>query len=112
MENPKHSYGFKSQNNESSALKLDVTGTLPAWLEGTLLRTAPSKFEVGKDMYRHWFDGLAMLHKFEIRGQQVTYSCKFLASEVYKDAMKKNRIVHGEFGTDPTFGFHGQFFNS
>jgi carotenoid cleavage dioxygenase-like enzyme len=43
---------------------LPVRGELPAWLEGTLLRTGPSKFEVGTRTYNHWFDGLAMLHRF------------------------------------------------
>jgi beta,beta-carotene 9',10'-dioxygenase len=101
MENTNYSYGFKSQNNECSDVRLQITGTIPEWLQGTLIRTAPSKFEVGNDSYRHWFDGLAMLHKFEIRDQQATYSSKFLESEVYKKAMKKGRIAHGEFGTDP-----------
>ena len=101
MENARYSYGFKSQENECTDVRLQLSGTLPHWLAGTLIRTGPAKFEVGKDQYRHWFDGLAMLHKFEIKNQQASYSCKFLESEVYKDAMKKNRIVHGEFGTDP-----------
>ena len=84
-----YTYGFKSQENERSEVRLDITGQLPDWLQGTLIRTSPSKFEVGKDTYKHWFDGLAMLHKFEIRAQQVFYSCKFLASEAYTQAMKK-----------------------
>ncbi|AHM61341.1 Beta-carotene 15,15'-monooxygenase [Flammeovirgaceae bacterium 311] len=42
-----------------------------------------------------------MLHKFVIKDQQVSYSSKYLESEVYKKAMKKGKIAHGEFGTDP-----------
>lgn len=101
METTKYSYGFQSQNKERSEEPLKVTGIIPGWLEGTLIRTGPSKFEVGEDKYRHWFDGLAMLHKFEIKDHQVTYSCKYLQSEAYKKAIKKNRITIGEFGTDP-----------
>ena len=40
--------GFRSLTAETPALvALPVTGTLPSWLTGTLLRTGPSKFEVG-----------------------------------------------------------------
>ena len=54
--------GFRSLTGEP--VTLDVSGTLPSWLEGALLRTGPSKFEVGARTYNHWFDGLAMLHRF------------------------------------------------
>ncbi len=57
--------GFRSLTAEIAApVALPVSGTLPSWLKGTLLRTGPSKFEVGNRSYNHWFDGLAMLHRF------------------------------------------------
>jgi beta,beta-carotene 9',10'-dioxygenase len=57
--------GFRSLTNETpTPVALQVSGALPAWLKGTLLRTGPSKFEVGARSYNHWFDGLAMLHGF------------------------------------------------
>ena len=43
-------------------MPLRVTGALPAWLTGSLLRTALARFEIGETAYLHWFDGLAMLH--------------------------------------------------
>ena len=48
--------------------ELEWQGTPPAWLSGVLLRTGPAKFEVGNTAYRHWFDGLAMLHRFAFAG--------------------------------------------
>ena len=39
-------------------------GQLPDWLEGSLIRNGPGTFRVGERRYRHWFDGLAMLHRF------------------------------------------------
>jgi beta,beta-carotene 9',10'-dioxygenase len=36
-----------------------------------LLRTGPAKFEVGKTSYRHWFDGLAMLHRFAFADRRI-----------------------------------------
>lgn len=93
--------GFSSQENELIIDELAVEGSVPEWLTGVLIRTAPSKFEVGKNSYRHWFDGLAMLHKFSFANQKVSYACKFLESNAYREALKKNKIVYGEFGTDP-----------
>jgi len=54
--------GFRSLTEETP--EPVALGTLPSWLEGALLRTGPSKFEVGARTYSHWFDGLAMLHRF------------------------------------------------
>ena len=57
--------GRRSLTEETpEPVTLEVSGTLPSWLEGALLRTGPSKFEVGARSYNHWFDGLAMLHRF------------------------------------------------
>ena len=39
-------------------------GTLPEWLTGTLLRNGPGAFETGATTVDHWFDGLAMVHRF------------------------------------------------
>jgi carotenoid cleavage dioxygenase-like enzyme len=43
-----------------------VTGALPAWLVGKLVRTAPALFEVGAWRAEHWFDGLGMLFSFTL----------------------------------------------
>jgi carotenoid cleavage dioxygenase-like enzyme len=57
--------GFRSLTEETpEPVTLEVSGTLPSWLEGALLRTGPSKFEVGARTYNHSFDGLTMLHRF------------------------------------------------
>lgn len=101
MKRTPYAAGFTSQENELPATQLTVKGTMPEWLAGSLIRTAPSKFEVGKNSYRHWFDGLAMLHRFSFHNGQVSYACKFLQSQAFREAKEKNRIVRGEFGTDP-----------
>jgi carotenoid cleavage dioxygenase-like enzyme len=58
--------GFSTLERELTADQLELSGTLPAWLAGSLLRTGPAKFELGEQRMRHWFDGLAMLHRFTI----------------------------------------------
>lgn len=96
-----YSVGFFSQENEITVDELPIEGSIPPWLCGNLIRTAPSKFETGSKRYRHWFDGLAMLHKFTLRHQQVGYACKFLKSDAYQQAIETGRVIYGEFGTDP-----------
>ncbi|MEU2025800.1 carotenoid oxygenase family protein [Streptomyces sp. NPDC016469] len=39
--------------------ELSVTGSLPDWLSGTLLRNGPACFEAGALAFQHWFDGQA-----------------------------------------------------
>jgi beta,beta-carotene 9',10'-dioxygenase len=93
--------GFATLEEEIALDQLPVRGRVPAWLKGTLVRNGPAKFEVGAQHYRHWFDGLAMLHKFSIEGGQVSYANKFLRSQAYTKAMKSGKISYGEFATDP-----------
>jgi beta,beta-carotene 9',10'-dioxygenase len=94
--------GFRSLTREiAQPVPLPVSGALPAWLKGTLLRTGPSKFEVGARTYNHWFDGLAMLHRFAFANGGVTYVNRFLESNAFCAAEKSGKISYGEFATDP-----------
>jgi carotenoid cleavage dioxygenase-like enzyme len=56
--------GFESLEEELQVEQLAVSGRLPAWLTGTLVRVTPAKLEIGGKPIRHWFDGLAMLNAF------------------------------------------------
>lgn len=49
--------------------------------------------------YNHWFDGMAMMHSFQIAEGQVTYKSRFLRSDAYKQNNDMKRIVMSEFGT-------------
>jgi carotenoid cleavage dioxygenase-like enzyme len=94
--------GFRSLIREiAEPVALPVSGALPSWLKGTLLRTGPSKFEVGPRTYNHWFDGLAMLHRFAFADGGVSYANRFLESNAYRAAETTGKISYGEFATDP-----------
>nr|XP_040025876.1 beta-carotene oxygenase 1, like isoform X2 [Gasterosteus aculeatus aculeatus] len=80
-------------------VKAQVNGSIPPWLQGTLLRNGPGLFSVGDSEYNHWFDGMSLIHSFTFSQGQVTYRSKFLKSETYKRNIKANRIVVSEFGT-------------
>ena len=93
--------GFRSLEEELEVDESELTGAVPQWLTGSLLRTGPAKFEVGEEKMRHWFDGLAMLHRFTIGDGRVSYGGRFLESRAYRAARERGRLVYGEFATDP-----------
>jgi beta,beta-carotene 9',10'-dioxygenase len=93
--------GFATLEDEVVCDELALSGELPSWLQGSLLRTGPAKFEVGEQRMRHWFDGLAMLHRFTIEHGRVSYGNRYLESRSYKAASEQGQMVYGEFATDP-----------
>jgi beta,beta-carotene 9',10'-dioxygenase len=93
--------GFQTLEAETVIDELELSGELPGWLAGSLLRTGPAKFEVGENRMRHWFDGLAMLHRFSFGEGRVSYGSRFLESRSYRAAKEQGRLVYGEFATDP-----------
>ena len=92
--------GF-GQSAEHEIDQLSISGDFPKWLSGTLLRNGPGTFKVGQQRYRHWFDGLAMIHRFTLDAGKVSYANKFLESKSYSQAMDQERIMYSEFATDP-----------
>jgi beta,beta-carotene 9',10'-dioxygenase len=97
---PGYVVGLTTLESERELDSLPLEGSMPEWLTGTLLRTGPAKFEVGERPLRHWFDGLAMLHKFSFGGGRVSYANRFLRSDAYRQA-EQGRIAYSEFATDP-----------
>jgi carotenoid cleavage dioxygenase-like enzyme len=96
-----HAVGVRSLEQELTGEALRVEGALPPWLTGSLLRTGPARFEVGDRQLNHWFDGLAMLHRFAVANGQVTYSNRFLHSKAFEHAERRKEIGFSEFATDP-----------
>lgn len=76
-----------------------VSGEIPSWINGSLLRNGPGSIKVGDMEYNHLFDAAALLHRFDIAAGNVTYQCRFLRSDTYKKNLAANRIVVSEFGT-------------
>jgi carotenoid cleavage dioxygenase-like enzyme len=48
------------------------TGRFPEWLQGSFLRLGPGKFDIGDFVMNHWFDGYAVLYKFDIQKGKVS----------------------------------------
>ena len=93
----------------------NVQGSVPDWLKGSLLRNGPAMYEVGEEKYKHWFDGLAMLHNYTIESGQVTYCSRYLQSQAHEQAEARKSIVYAEFGTpvpqDPCKNIFARFFS-
>ncbi|XP_043455683.1 beta,beta-carotene 15,15'-dioxygenase [Prionailurus bengalensis] len=89
----------RNKKEQLEPVRAQVTGRIPSWLQGTLLRNGPGMHTVGETRYNHWFDGLALLHSFTIRDGEVYYRSKYLRSDTYNANTKANRIVVSEFGT-------------
>ncbi|NXH43037.1 BCDO2 oxygenase, partial [Dicaeum eximium] len=90
-----------------------IKGHIPKWINGNLLRNGPGKFEFGNDTFNHWFDGMALLHQFQLAQGRVTYRSRFLQSSSYLRNSQNSRIVASEFGTlampDPCKSIFGRF---
>ncbi|MCE9544869.1 MAG: carotenoid oxygenase family protein [Planctomycetia bacterium] len=93
--------GFENLEQEVSVDRLAVEGTFPEWLSGTLLRTAPCNCDLGRQTVCHWFDGLAMLHKFRFAAGQISYANRFLHSDAFVGAEKTGGVTMRSFATDP-----------
>ena len=93
--------GFQTLEDETHLTGLPVRGELPPWLAGSLIRTGPAKWEVGERSMNHWFDGLAMLHRFSFENGEVSYASRFLEGRAYRSARDKGQIGYSEFATDP-----------
>ncbi|CAA9892841.1 Dioxygenase [Candidatus Methylobacter favarea] len=101
MNQPPYHLGFSTLRQETSLDNLPVRGTVPKWLNGSLVRTAPAMFEVGEQRFNHWFDGLAMLYRFTFASGRIAYANRYLHSRSYLEAVQKGGISRGEFATNP-----------
>jgi len=91
-----------------------VTGDIPSWLRGDIIRNGPAEYTAGDEAFTHWFDGHAMLTKFSIKeGNKVFFQSKFIDSLVRKDHVKHQKLNNGGLGTkciqDPCFSIFKKF---
>lgn len=101
--------GYDTLSAEVTNVDLPITGAFPEWLEGTLIRNGPAMFDIGDHRLTHWFDGLAMLHRFAFRPGSVRYTNRYLRTQSYLTATTEQRLYAKQFGMDPceaAFGRH------
>jgi beta,beta-carotene 9',10'-dioxygenase len=93
--------GFRTLPVERELDSLEVSGALPSWLTGSLLRIGPAKFEAGERSVNHWLDGFSMLHRFTLADGRISYANRFLETRAYRAASERGEIAYSEFATDP-----------
>ena len=84
------SLGLETVEEIKHPIQLPVNGTLPSYLTAkTLYRVGPGRYDVthsdGKPYkINHWFDGLSLLHAFEIDSDSntVSYRNRFLVDDL------------------------------
>lgn len=103
--------GFTNLEKEVRLDDLPVHGKIPERLSGSLIRNGPAKFDLRKQSLKHWFDGLAMLHKFSFKDGKVSYTNKFTESNAFVKAKEKGKISFREFTTDPCRSIFSRVFS-
>ena len=94
--------GFDSGAREIDSAEIRVEGQLPDWLRGGLLLNGPALWDLPKSNYRHWFDGLAMMHRIQFDEGPVRYRSRFVRSEDYRQSVSAGAPAFSAFDTrDP-----------
>jgi carotenoid cleavage dioxygenase-like enzyme len=93
--------GFADQTEEVRVDALAVTGEVPAWLHGGLVRVTPAQMDFAHRSVGHWFDGMAMLNRFGFDGGAVSYASAFLDTDARRAALDSGGDAINGFATDP-----------
>lgn len=98
-------------------VSLGVKGSLPPWLAGSLYRVGPGTFDIrtkngGVFTVGHWFDGISVMHRFQIDGGvgTVRYQSRCIAEEQKRKMETDGGSYLITFGTDPCYGLFGRAF--
>src|SRR3954467_13185210 len=91
--------GFDNLDEEVRLESVPVSGTVPAWLNGSLVRLTPALMDGAGKSVKHWFDGAAMLNAFGFGDGRVSYASRFLDTDYLRDA-RQGEFTFG-FGADP-----------
>ena len=106
---------YQTVEEHTEPIDTKIEGEIPDWIEGTLVRVGPGKFEWGNSHYNHWFDGEAILNRFQIKDGKVQFSSRFLRTESYVESEKRGSIAMTSFGTtappDPCKNIFARFFS-
>lgn len=77
----------------------DVTGALPADLQGTLYRNGAGKLDAGGQVLGHLFDGDGMLSMFAMADGKVHYRNRYVRTEHYRKSLTSNGAPFRALGT-------------
>ncbi|CNF94378.1 carotenoid oxygenase [Mycobacterium tuberculosis] len=87
----------------------EVEGDLPGELTGTLYRIGPGKWEVGRTLLNHLFDGDGMVSQFTFDGREVRFRNRYVRTPQFADGMVAGRARRPAVGTALPGGFWTNF---
>ncbi|KAI0379200.1 carotenoid oxygenase [Hypomontagnella monticulosa] len=102
-------WGFYSSPEFQQPIELDIEGTIPSWLTGSLYRGGSGTWDVGNFTAEHWFDGFSRNHRFEIADGRVTYRSRNASDELIDFISETGLYPGGSFGMDPCKVIFGAF---
>jgi beta,beta-carotene 9',10'-dioxygenase len=100
---------FRWSRRGESELPVTVSGALPEWLTGQLVRTAPAEFSPGGFAAQHWFDAQGLVYGFVFGRAGVRFQQRLLASR-HRAALERGDNSIASFATDTSRGFLRRLF--
>ncbi len=113
---PDNSYFFRGNHapleREYTLPRLEISGTLPATLSGSLYRVGPNPQFAPRDPDYHWFSGDGMVHAFHFDAGRVAYLNRWARTPRWQLEHDAGRSLFGAYGnprtSDPlAIGRHG-----
>ena len=116
-----HGKGFYSQSDFLRFLQtakahgwadLEVEGTIPEGLNGTLYHVGPGRFYRGSTVYKHFLDGDGFLNAFRFQSGTVQYKGDFVRTPEYQCEEAADAVLYrGAFGTAKPGGVPANIFD-
>ncbi|KAH7130173.1 carotenoid oxygenase [Dendryphion nanum] len=101
--------GFYNTPETLTPVKLEIEGSIPTWVQGSLYRGAHAGWDAGNYTSSHWFDGFSRNHRFEIQNGQVEYRSRNASDELNDFVRETGLLPGGSFGGDPCKTIFGEF---
>ena len=95
---------FRDLDREHGFEPLEVEGTIPAGLRGTLYRNGPALFSSFGEPYGHWFDGDGAISAVRLEGGAASGAVRLVESEGLLEERRACRRIFGGYGTVPAGG--------
>jgi carotenoid cleavage dioxygenase-like enzyme len=89
-------------SEEHDIAVLDIEGTMPPGLSGSLYRVGPNPHYAPRDNNYHWFSGDGMVHAFHIDEGRVSYSNRWARTPKWQLENDAGRALFGTFGNPAT----------
>lgn len=91
------SAGFQSLAEERD-LSLDIDGTIPGKLRGTLYRNGSGRNQIDGKWLPHWFDGDGLVQSYRFDDRGIFHRRSFVRTKNYEDETLARRSLHRGFG--------------